>query len=345
VSKIFLPLEEVKPGMRIAETIMNDYGSVVISEGTILDDHMIKKLVNLNYTKVRVIEKDKNFVSSEISESFNVSYNASVNCFKSILYVAAVGKNINMEKVDKVVMSVVARLDEKRDIVRCINQIKSADQYTYTHCVNVSLLCMLLGKWLGYSKDSLIKLVQAGLLHDIGKAKVPKEILNKPSKLTPEEYEEIKKHTVYGYRILEKEHEIDRDVAIAVLMHHERMDGSGYPTGAKSDQINMMARVIAVADIYDAMTSNRVYREKESPFEVFHIIEEEAVGKLDVRVVNAFLSNIAAYYIGDFAKLNTGEICEIVYINPRYVSRPIIRVDDQYIDLTVEKDLKILEIL
>jgi len=107
------------------------------SEGTILDDHMIKKLVNLNYTKVRVIEKDKNFVSSEISESFNVSYNASVNCFKSILYDAAVGKNINMEKVDKVVMSVVARLDEKRDIVRCINQIKSADQYTYTHCVNV----------------------------------------------------------------------------------------------------------------------------------------------------------------------------------------------------------------
>jgi putative nucleotidyltransferase with HDIG domain len=345
VSKVFLPLREVKPGMRIAETILNDYGSIVISEGTILDDHMIKKLFNLNYSKVRVVEKENNFSSSEISESFNTSYNASVNCFKSVLYDAAVGKNLNMDKVDKVVTSVVARLDEKRDIVRCINQIKSADQYTYTHSINVSLLCMLLGKWMGFSKDKLLMLVQAGLLHDIGKSKVPKEILNKPSKLTPDEYEEIKKHTVYGYRMLEKEPEIDREIRIAVLMHHEREDGSGYPTGAKGDKISMMAKVIAVADIYDAMTSNRVYREKESPFEVFHIMEEEYVGKLDVAVVNAFLSNIAAYYIGDFAKLNTGEVCEIVHINPRHVSRPIIRVDDKYIDLTVEKELKIQEIL
>jgi len=345
VSKTFLPLRELKPGMRIAETILNDYGSIVISEGTILDDHMIKKLVNLKCSEVRVIERDQNFVVSEISESFNASYNSSVNSFKSVLYDAAIGKNINMEKVDKVVTSVVARLNEKRDIVRCINQIKSADQYTYTHCVNVSLLCMLLGKWMGFSKDKLLMLVQAGLLHDIGKSKVPREILNKPSTLTPEEYEEIKKHTIYGYRILEKEHEVDQEVRIAVLMHHEKIDGSGYPTGAKGDKINMMARVIAVADIYDAMTSNRVYREKESPFEVFHIMEEESVGKLDVAVVNAFLNNIAAYYIGDFAKLNTGEICEIVYINPRHVSRPIIKVDDRYIDLMEERELKILEIL
>ena len=343
MSKVFLPLKEVKPGMRTAETIVNDYGSIVISEGTILDSHMIKKLVNLNYDKVRIIEKE--FIASEISESFNTSYNSSVNSFKTILFDAAIGKNISMDKVDKVVTSVVARLDEKRDIVRCINQIKSADQYTYTHCVNVSLLCMLLGKWLGFSKDKLIKLVQAGLLHDIGKSKVPTEILNKPSKLTSEEYEEIKKHPVYGYRMLEKEHEIDQEVRVAVLMHHERMDGTGYPTGAKGDQINMMARIIAVADIYDAMTSNRVYREKESPFEVFHIMEEEAVGKLDLTVVNAFLSNIAAYYVGDFARLSTGEVCEIVYINPRLVSRPIIRVDDKYIDLSKEKELKILEIL
>lgn len=331
--------------MEIAETIVNDYGSIVISEGTILDEHMIKKLDNLNYNKVRVVDEEKNIAVSEVSESFNTQYNASVNYVKNILYDLAVGKSISTVKVDKVVTSVVARLNEKRDIVRCINQIKSADEYTYTHCVNVSLLCMLLGKWLGFSKDKLILLVQAGLLHDIGKAKVPREILNKPSQLTPEEYEEIKKHTVYGYRMLEKENKIDQEVRLAVLMHHEKIDGSGYPTGAKGDKINKIARVIAVADIYDAMTSNRVYREKDSPFEVFHIMEEETVNKLDVTVVNAFLNNIAAYYIGDFARLNTGELCEIVYINPRHVSRPIIKVDDRYIDLTEKRELKILEIL
>lgn len=345
MAKTFIYTNELKPGMKVAETIFNDYGAIVIAEGTILDDHLIKKLDNLKLYKIKVFGEDKDIPPHEVSESFKTQYNENVDSVKGVLYGLAVGKSIDIEKVDKVVKSVVVKIDEKRDIVRCINQIKNVDEYTYTHSVNVSLLSMLIGKWMGFSKDKLLLVVQAGLLHDIGKIKVPTEILNKPGKLTSEEYEEMKKHTVYGYRLLEKEASINREVCLAVLMHHEREDGSGYPTGAKGEKINQMAKIIAVADIYDAMTSDRVYRERESPFEVFELMEEKTVGILDVRVVNAFLNNIAAYYVGDFARLNSGEICEIVYINPRHVSKPIVKVEERYIDLSVEKELRIREIL
>jgi HD-GYP domain-containing protein (c-di-GMP phosphodiesterase class II) len=115
--------------------------------------------------------------------------------------------------------------------------------------------------------------------------------------------------------------------------------------GVKGDQINHIAKIIAVADIYDAMTSNRIYKSKESPFEVFDMMENETFGYLDPKVVSAFLSNIASYYIGDFVKLNTGEIGEIVHINPRHISQPLVKAADRYIDLTMELDKKVVELL
>jgi HD-GYP domain-containing protein (c-di-GMP phosphodiesterase class II) len=138
---------------------------------------------------------------------------------------------------------------------------------------------------------------------------------------------------------------VDKDVLAAVLMHHEKEDGSGYPTGLTSEKINLLTKIVSVADIFDAMTSNRVYKEKESPFEVFKYMEEDSLGKLSPIVVNVLLSNLANYYIGDRVSLSSGEIAEIVYVNPRCVSKPIIKIGDRYIDMLVEKDVKIKEII
>ncbi|TYQ15567.1 UNVERIFIED_CONTAM: putative nucleotidyltransferase with HDIG domain [Acetivibrio alkalicellulosi] len=344
MSKKLINLYDLEPGMKVAETILNDYGSIIISEGTILDDHLIKKIQKHNLYKINIIE-DVKLSSNEINQSFQNSYNEDIEYTKEILHSLSENKGIDDKKVKKVVESVIKMSNEKRDIVRCIKQIKNVDEYTYTHCINVSLLSMLIGKWLKYSSEKIQTLVQAALLHDIGKIKVPLEILNKPGKLTNYEYEEIKKHAVYGYRMIEKESGISKDVCLAVLMHHEREDGSGYPTGAKGDKIHEFAKIISVADIFDAMTSNRVYRERESPFEVFEMMEEKTLGELDVKAVSAFLNNIASYYIGDYVKLNSGDTGEIIYINQRHVSKPIVKVSDKYIDLTVNKDLKIVEII
>jgi len=344
LKKLFIDPQELQSGMKIGETILNDYGAIIISEGTILDDHLVNKLMKLELYRVKIIVDD-NVTVVEKPEIFVQKYNENVREYKEIMGDIANGGGLDTVKVNGLVNSVLKRVEEKRDIVSCLNQIKTADEYTYTHSVNVSLISMLIGKWMKFDAEKIRLLVQGGLLHDIGKTKVPQEILNKPGKLTTEEFNEMKKHTVYGYRILEKVPSISKDVMAVVLMHHEKEDGSGYPTGMKSDKINIFAKIVAVADIYDAMTSNRVYRDKESPFEVFQLLEEDSIGTLNPVVVSAFLSNIAAYYIGDKVRLTNGEIGEIIHINPRCVSRPILKVGDEYIDMLVTKNIKIKEII
>lgn len=343
MQRVFIGIDDCKPGMCMAETIYNEYGAVIVAENTVLDEHLIHKITNLGILRVRVFEKYDNIITADSTEMFKAQYRENIDIIKDVLRDISNGHKIDVERVNYVAESIIVRVNENRDIIQCINQMKNADEYTYTHGVNVSLLCMLIGKWVKIDLSSMKQLVHAGLLHDVGKSRVPLEILNKPADLTREEYEEIKKHAVHGYRIVEDIPDLSEDARKGILMHHERSDGSGYPLGLKHNQINQFAKIIAVADVFDAMTSDRVYREKESPFSVFDLIENNMFGILDTRVVRAFLGNIAAYYIGDRVSLSNGEKGEIVYINPSQVSRPLIKVSDHYIDLSANKDIKIRE--
>jgi HD-GYP domain-containing protein (c-di-GMP phosphodiesterase class II) len=205
---------------------------------------------------------------------------------------------------------------------------------------------MLTAKWLNYSEESIRDILQAGLLHDIGKCHVPSEILNKPAKLSTEEFAEMKKHPYYGYKILEKSADIKETTKIAALSHHEKENGRGYPFGIKSERIHPFGKICAVADIYDAMTSNRVYHQKVSPFEVFSLLENEEFGSLDQSIIITFIKNLAGYYIGDHVRLSNGDSGVVAYINPQAVPRPIIQTADQTIDLNEpeNKELMILEL-
>ncbi len=345
MKKVFVGILDCVSGMKMAESLYNEYGAVIVGKDTILDAHIIRKLTNLGINRVSIYDQSENLVTANSTELFKAQYGQNIQTIRGILEDMSNGKNIDLKKIEATTDSIVVRINENRDIVSCITQIKSSNEYTYTHSVNVAFLCMLIGKWMKYGPDKIKKLVQAGLLHDIGKIMVPPEILNKPGKLTDKEYEEIKKHSVYGYRIIEKLPDIERDIGIAVLMHHEREDGSGYPVGLKGEKIHEYSKVIAVADTYDAMTSNRVYRERESPFDAFDEMKNNTFGTLDTKVLNAFLSNIAAYYIGDFVRLSTGEKAEIIYINPSDISRPIVKAGDKFIDLVFNPKIKVVELL
>lgn len=343
--KLSVNIHECTTGMRVAETIYNEYGAVIIAEDTILDEHLINKLNNLDIYQIRIYDQTKNQFVLSSTQVFNAKYNENVEVVKDLLHDISSGKNVDTEKVNTVSESIYTRINENRDIVGCISRIQNVDDYTYTHSMNVSLLSMLIGKWLKCDAARIKQLVQAGLLHDIGKSKIDPQILNKPGRLTSEEFDEMKKHSIYGYRIVSEIPDVDEDVRLGILMHHEREDGSGYPMGIKGHKIHDISKIIAVADIYDAMTSNRTYRQKGSPFDVFDYMEHQTFGILDPRVVNAFLNNIAAYYIGDLVRLNNGDVGEIIYINSRNVSMPIVKVGDTYLDLTIRKDLKIVELL
>jgi len=345
MDKIFVSIEDCAPGMRTADKIYNKYWAVVVNENTILDDLIIMKLRQLGIESIRVFDEPEQQVHVNSKEIFNSNYDSNRKVVKDVLHEITLGKKLDFGKVKIIGNKICDKKIEKRNIIDCLNQVRDIDEYTYSHSVNVSLITMLIAKWLKFDDKKTALVVQAGLLHDIGKSQISDTILNKAGSLNEEEFAEIKKHPLYGYRIASDIGDIDKSVMLGILMHHEREDGSGYPLSAKGGQIHEFAKIIAVADIYDAMTSSRIYKEKQSPFEVFKHMEEQSFGLLDQKVVKAFLSNIAAYYIGDSVQLSDGSIGEIVYINPRNVSKPVIRVNDVFYDLLREPQLKILSII
>jgi len=343
--KVFVHISDCVPGMRIAEDLFNEKGAVIIAKNMILDSRMIDSIKKLGLDRIRVYDDSDETIVVSGTELFKAQYNENIDTVKNVIHDISQGKKIDGEVIMNTTDSMLSRINENWDIVSCINQMRSVDEYLYTHSINVALLAMLIGKWMKYDYYNLKSLVNAAFLHDIGKSKIPSELINKPSSLTDEEYEIIKKHPMYGFTISERIPELNEDTQKGILMHHEREDGSGYPFGLKRDKIHRFAKIIAVADVFDAMTSNKCYRSMICPFEVIEYMEKDCFNTLDQQVLKIFLKNIASYYLGDYVKLSTGDVGEIVYINPFNVSKPIVKVDDIYIDIAREKDVKILELI
>jgi putative nucleotidyltransferase with HDIG domain len=222
--------------------------------------------------------------------------------------------------------------------------VEQLDDHTYSHSINVSLICSAICQWLNLEQEAAKEIIVAGLLHDIGKSRINPDILNKPDKLTPPEWEEMKKHTIYGYRLLE-EAQASYNVRIGALFHHERMDGKGYPTGLPGPEIPLTAKIIAVADVYDAMTSKRSYRSRNCPFQVIDKLQSDFYNVLDTQILLTFLSRIAECYVGDMVQLSDGRTGQVVLINRLQPSRPMVRTRDGIINLFEETGINISEIV
>jgi len=343
--KIYIGVHDCRPGMKVAEDIFNEYGTLVAADGMVLDEHIISRIAGLGFNRIKVYDSGENIIEVSNSDLFRAQYDENVKYVKSILHDISSGKEIDAERVNYATSSILSKVNENREIVSCISEMRAAGDYLYTHSINVALLSMLLGKWLKYDYLRLKSLVTSAFLHDIGKSRIPSEILNKPGTLDENEFAEIKKHCVIGYKLAESFPGMDEDILKGILQHHEREDGSGYPFGLRGDRIHEIAKIIAVADIYDAMTSNRFYKERACPFDVIDYIEKEHLGTLDHRITSTFLKNIASYYIGELVILSSGDTGEIVYINPYHISRPIVKCGDKYVDLSAERSVKIAEMM
>ena len=229
-------------------------------------------------------------------------------------------------------------------IFEMLHGIRDYDDMTYVHSLNVSLICSVFAGWLKMSKEETKILTQAGLLHDVGKMLITKDIISKPARLTEDEYEEVKTHSIKGYQVL-KDLNLDVRVKYASLMHHEKCDGSGYPNGFKSNQIEDFSKIVAIADVYDAMTSNRTYRQAICPFDVVENFERDGFLKYDPGYLMIFLERIVQSYLHNAVRLSDGREGEVVMINKLSLSRPVIRCGNSYIDLSKEQRLSIDSIL
>lgn len=285
-------------------------------------------------------------MSSKEFGSFQMDYFMAIQALKDV-FTDVTEKNAAIDEASLV--STVEGLFLSRNTITelfdMLHNMRSIDDTVYAHCLNVGLISRMIGRWLHFSQHDLDVLTCAGLLHDIGKVTIPEEILNKPGKLTDEEFAMIKAHPKNGYEIL-KNQDIDSRIKRTALMHHERYDGSGYPNGLEGELLSDFAMIVAIADVYDAMTAARSYRVPLCPFQVIANFENEGFQKYHPKYIYIFLRRIATTYQSNRVMLNDGRGCKIVMLNQNYLSKPVVQFDNgECIDLSTEKELHITSIL
>lgn len=352
-----IAVDELKVGMILAQDVISDTFVNIVTENTIVTQEIITKLVNLGidfvYVQSEMVADDEkslnqvepSFERLDTKEALNYNFNKTVNKVKNIFNDLKFGVADIRSEMDGALDPLLDGLLHNNDILSNLRGMEYDDDYTLKHSLNVGLLSAMIGKWMGLTKREIADLSLAGTLHDVGKAKVPKYILNKPGELSLQEYGIAKMHATYSHEILMESHGFSTAVCEAVLYHHERFNGSGYPEGLKGKAIPLYARIIAVADVFDALTSDKVYSGKISPFLAADIIKSMSFDELDPEVANLFLKKISEFYVGNKVLLSTGEEGEIVYLNKFDLTKPLVKVNEKFIDLSMQSEIKIKEVL
>lgn len=348
--------DQAEAGMTVASDIYSSNDQLVIPKGTVLDDRMITRLRFYNIYGL-IIHRDNHDVegkqesyiemlrNTQEFKKFNQTYMNTVdNVEKSFESVLSGEEEINIDEMLAETNRILSEGRNGAHILEMLHGIRNYDDMTYVHSLNVSLICNLFANWLKLSQEDTKALTLAGLLHDIGKMLVPKEIISKDGKLTEDEFKIVRTHSLKGYQAL-KDQPIDIRIKYAALMHHERCDGSGYPNGFKADQIDDFAKIVAIADVYDAMTSNRRYRNAICPFDVVENFERDGFLKFDPGYLMLFMERIVQSYIHNIVRLNDGREGEVIMINRLALSRPVIKIGNSFVDLSKEHKLMIEEII
>lgn len=327
----YIPIIDAEPGMRLTYDLFDSNGRVLISSKTKLTDTYIEKLTQMGFVGI--------YVEDELSKGIEVKpLIASKLRTEGLTSV----KERDVDKCKDISRKIVSEILDKSELSLDLADLRTYDDYTYAHSVNVAVLSSIIGLGLGMCEKDLHSLVLAGLLHDFGKMSIPPEILNKPGRLTPEEYQIMQSHAMKSYEMIKDRKDISAQVKKAIMYHHENLDGSGYPQGVYEEEITLHAKIIHVADVYDALVSNRPYKKPYSPYEATEYLMGGCGTMFDKHVVETFLKYVPLYPKGTQVLMSDGRKA-IISDNSEYHNlRPIIRLmDGTDIDLGDEKYLNI----
>lgn len=355
-----LQLRELHPGMITAEDIFAIDGRMIVPAGIVLTDNVILKLESFDIFSIKV--EDQEITSSAIADVAELSYNQkvrlspefqefksdyedNVNSFHSALN-ELIEKNseVDTEQLLSQTMGLLSRSGGSVTVMDMLLNMRDYDDSTYAHSINVALICNIFAGWLRFNEEEKRIATACGLFHDLGKLMIPEEIIKKPGRLTEAEFEIVKKHPIEGYKILD-EFNVSQEIKDAALMHHEKCDGSGYPYGFTADKISKYAKLVTIVDIYDAMTSMRVYRQALCPFSVITAFENEGLQKYDPQFILTFLENVVNCFVNQRVRLNNGLEGDIIYINPVQLGRPTVKCGSQFVDLSTHKEISIEAII
>ena len=344
---------ELRAGMVVGRAVKDFDGKTLIKENVRLTSELLDSLRGKNVFSVYIDVTPEDYSPTAAAEEHLLDldylncYNACFNATQNLYYGFA-----NTGKLDKNGLAELLRADNITELcgdgakaVTQIHNMKRTGDYIIHHALNVGILAGIMAQWVGYRHAQVGELLMSGLLSEIGKMKISKAILNKTGKLDPEEFAEVQKHVVYGYAML-KESPLQnlKPVLLGVLHHHERCDGSGYPSKLKGDKISDFGKIIAILDIYDAMATNRSYAKRNSPFDIIKVLYGDVLaGKLDTRFGIAFMKKLLQAINGSWVGLSDGQRAKIVYLDDsRVTSLPVVQtIKDEFIDLNRRHDLKV----
>lgn len=321
-------VSDLKPGMKVYKNIFDKYGKLLLGEGTILKQHYIRKLELYGVAEITVDKcSDVNDAESDIqTRESDIIYQEAFNAIKDVWLKIKNAQSFEPKVIAEVVENIIDKVTQDTQTFFRISSIRDVDNYTYLHSIDVCIYSIIMGRNLELDNKDLNRLGLGAMLHDIGKSKIPSEILLKPGPLTEEEFNIMKKHTNYGYEIITSNPNLDMVIANIALQHHERWDGLGYPGHLKGNNIDKFARIVTVCDIYDALTANRVYRGRILPHEaVEYIINNNGV-IADPDLTKSFVQNVAVYPVGTTVLLNTGEIGRVAEVQSSMPLRPVVDI-------------------
>ncbi|MBO5033257.1 MAG: HD domain-containing protein [Lachnospiraceae bacterium] len=313
----YIKIKDVRPGMHLAYNMYDADGHTLICSGCVLSEGYIKRINEYGFDGV--------YIQDELSDDIKIEPVITPELRTEGLITV---RNCDVDGCKGIASKIVDQVLHKGVLSLDLTDLRSFDGYTYAHSVNVAVLSCIIGFGLKMNETSLEQLVMAGLLHDLGKLMIPPEILNKPSRLTNEEYEIMKKHSAISYEIIKERWDIPAQVKVAVLHHHENEDGSGYPDGLEGEDMTIFTKILHVADVYDALVSKRSYKSPYSPYEACEFLMGGGGIMFDPKVVEALLMYVPFYPKGTQVRLSDGREGIILENSGTRNLRPLLRLLD-----------------
>jgi HD-GYP domain-containing protein (c-di-GMP phosphodiesterase class II) len=357
---VFIKVEQLKPGDKLLDDVLTPLGSTLLLKEKVITERDIDILVAFMVKKVEIVNSTEHSPNQDDVEtkqnanqsakqeqtvvSFNSEYEKMVEMLKQLSHLVLANQSLPLMDIRKQLSSIFEHIGDYNPITFA-PAFHSNKDYFYHKSVLTSLTSHLMAQWVGMPQKDWMQVALAGLLMDIGNLKIDPIILSKPDKLTDEENRIVQRHTYYGYQILRSITALNEGVKLAALQHHERVDSSGYPNGLNGNQLHPYSKIVAIADIYHAMTLNKVYRKPLSPYLVLEQIQSDAFGKLEPIYVRTFIEKVAKFNVGTTVKLNDGRVGEIIFFERDHPTRPWISIQNTIVNLTVEHNLHITEII
>lgn len=323
--KRLIHISKLRPGMVLADNV-NVNNVLLLAGGSVIKPSYIERFRECGITKVAIYDKemaDQEIILNPVESFYKDTYQTIEEIFSGLNKKTT----LDIEPIFPVLETILETVfSNQNNLLLLTGYQKQFDSYYFAHSLDVCIYSLITAKAMELSPEENIILGTGALLHDIGKSKVPASILSKKGSLTADEFQKVKKHSAYGYYLLKQNPQIHPDVLRIVLEHHERCDGSGYPYRLQAREIYKLSKIVAVADIYDALTSDRVFRKKILPHEAAELLLSISNSQLDPEITKIFMENIAIYPKGCQVLLNTNEIAVVIDSNRKMPLRPRLKI-------------------